>query len=287
MQLVNLHAVAYSGPAVNRKFHRISCLSIRGAGGSAGAFPAAPARKHLPGARRKIAWIPAYRHLKVYGDLHSPNYSPSVSISIDYNVKKTANSVPLLLNPQARCSIYICPMPSRLQFSVASEADIPALNHLVNIAYRGEASKKGWTTEADLLGGIRTDIDSLRRLLEQPDSVILTCREEPKLIGCVYLHKQENKMYLGMLTVSPELQDRGIGKELLKVAEAYALTKSCFYMVMTVITLRNELIKWYQRRGYRDTGERKPFPGDPRFGIPKQPLEFLVMEKQLKPGQEV
>ena len=178
-------------------------------------------------------------------------------------------------------------MSCRLQFSVASQADIPALNNLVNSAYRGDASKKGWTTEADLLGGIRTDSDSLRRLLEQPDSVIITCLEVGKLIGCVYLHKQENKMYLGMLTVSPELQDRGIGKELLKVAEAYALTKSCFYMVMTVITLRNELIKWYERRGYRDTGERKPFPGDPRFGIPKQPLEFLVMEKQLKPRQEV
>jgi ribosomal protein S18 acetylase RimI-like enzyme len=94
-------------------------------------------------------------------------------------------------------------------------------------------------------------------------------------------------MYLGMLTVSPELQARGIGKELLKAAEEYAVTKSCFSMVMTVITLRNELIELYMRRGYRDTGERKPFPGDPRFGIPKQPLEFLVMEKPLKRGWEV
>ena len=94
-------------------------------------------------------------------------------------------------------------------------------------------------------------------------------------------------MYLGMLTVSPELQARGIGKELMKVAEEYAVTKGCFSMVMTVITLRNELIEWYVRRGYRDTGQRKPFPGDLRFGIPKQPLEFLVMEKPLKRGFEV
>jgi ribosomal protein S18 acetylase RimI-like enzyme len=102
-----------------------------------------------------------------------------------------------------------------------------------------------------------------------------------KLTGCVYLQKQEDKLYLGMLTVSPEMQGLGIGKRLLKAAEDYALEQNCQAIDMTVITIRTELINWYERHGYRKTGETKPFPSDPRYGIAKQLLEFYVMTKRL------
>ena len=175
-------------------------------------------------------------------------------------------------------------MSQFLRYSIASEKDIPQLTVLVNSAYRGDSSKKGWTTEADLLDGIRTDADSLRHMIGQENSVIVLCTgENNELKGCVNLQKQNLKMYLGMLTVSPFIQSQGIGKELLKKAESYAMEQGCTSIILTVITVRKELIEWYERRGFFKTGERKPFPNDPKFGIPKQQLEFLVMEKNLQP----
>jgi ribosomal protein S18 acetylase RimI-like enzyme len=172
-------------------------------------------------------------------------------------------------------------MSADLIITIATKKDVDALEKLVNGAYRGENSKKGWTTEADLLGGIRTDADALLKMINRGDSIILKCSNSNNhLIGCVYLQKQEEKLYLGMLTVSPEVQAKGIGKKLLKAAEEYAQTQDCKAITMTVISLRKELINWYERHGYRKTGQRKPFPNDPRFGIQKQPLEFIVMEKE-------
>jgi ribosomal protein S18 acetylase RimI-like enzyme len=167
-----------------------------------------------------------------------------------------------------------------LQITPAAKADIPALNKLVNSAYRGETSKKGWTTEADLLDGIRTDPEALEDMMEQPGAVILKCTDSTgALRGCVFLRKTDKQLYLGMLTVLPELQGSGVGKQLLKASEAYAREQGCDRIVMSVISVRRELIAWYERKGYRATGEKRPFPTDPRFGIPKQELEFVIMEK--------
>jgi ribosomal protein S18 acetylase RimI-like enzyme len=165
--------------------------------------------------------------------------------------------------------------------SPATEADIPALDKLVNSAYRGESSKKGWTTEADLLGGIRTNETNLRAMLQHVNATILKYEEAGQLVGCVYLEQKGDDLYLGMLTVSPTAQANGIGKQLMAAAEQRANDLHCRAVTMTVITVRHELIAWYERRGYRATGETKPFPNDPNFGLPKQPLEFIVMEKAL------
>jgi ribosomal protein S18 acetylase RimI-like enzyme len=164
----------------------------------------------------------------------------------------------------------------------ANEKDIPALNILVNSAYRGEQSKQGWTTEADLLDGIRTDEESLSELIQQPGSVILKYEEENKILGCVYLKQEDNKIYLGMLTVSPELQNKGIGKILMAASEGEARKRNCKAVFMSVISVRTELIDWYKKRGYFDTGLTKPFPeNDPRFGIPKTKLQFIILEKDI------
>lgn len=168
--------------------------------------------------------------------------------------------------------------------AIAGMEDVPALNTLINSAYRGEGSKKGWTTEADLLGGIRTSESILTVLINKPGAVLFTARnEENTITGCMYLEQQAGAMYLGMLTVSPLLQAGGIGKTLLKAAEEYAKQQGYHTITMTVISVRHELIAWYERHGYAKTGQTKPFPTDPAFGIPKQPLEFVVMEKKL-PG---
>ena len=167
--------------------------------------------------------------------------------------------------------------------SIAVEKDIPALNTLINGAYRGEDAKKGWTTEADILGGIRTNEKALLDLINKPGATLLVARnEENVVVACVYLQKEKDELYLGMLTVSPALQAGGIGKQLLKAVEEFATKEGLNTIVMTVISVRHELIAWYERHGYVKTGETKPFPTDPTFGIPKQALEFVVMKKGLR-----
>lgn len=167
--------------------------------------------------------------------------------------------------------------------SKATERDAAALTSLINSAYRGEGSKQGWTTEADLLDGQRTDVAAVTDLLNETDATLLKYENADGVSqGCVYLEKQGDHMYLGMLTVAPHLQNSGIGKKLLYAAEAYAHEQGCAAVVMSVISVRNELIAWYERHGYHKTGATKPFPHtDLRFGIPKQKLEFLVLEKAL------
>lgn len=166
--------------------------------------------------------------------------------------------------------------------STAVFEDIPELVRLINSAYRGEASRRGWTTEADLLDGeLRTDEDSLKDVLKNPNAVMLSFVSENQINGCVYLEKQEKNLYLGMLSVSPAAQAQGIGKKLLHAAEEYGKQQGCRAIVMTVISLRRELIDWYQRHGYRRNGETRPFPNDEKFGIARRPLEFVVLQKNL------
>jgi len=169
-----------------------------------------------------------------------------------------------------------------MHISKATDADIPSMVTLINSAYRGESSKKGWTTEADLLGGVRTSEKSLQDTMNKPGAVILVNRNDNgDITACVYLQKEPGTFYLGMLTVSPLLQAGGIGGRLLNAAEAYVKEQNGNNITMTVISVRAELIAWYERHGYVKTGESKPFPTDPAFGIPKQPLEFVVMKKTL------
>ncbi|MEI6946315.1 GNAT family N-acetyltransferase [Paraflavisolibacter sp. H34] len=169
-----------------------------------------------------------------------------------------------------------------MEIKPATLDDVPQLVQLVNSAYRGETAKQGWTTEADLLDGIRTDEEALAQLVATPGSVILkSAGAAGELTGCVFLKKQQEQLYLGMLTVQPKLQAKGIGKKLLAAAEAHGRVEGCRRIAITVISVRHELIRWYERHGFRKTGETEPFPSDPRFGIPRQPLEFVVMEKDI------
>ena len=167
--------------------------------------------------------------------------------------------------------------------SIASLDDIAALNKLINGAYRGESSRKGWTTEAELLDGIRIDEAELRNIISNKDATLLKYEEQGGLLACVLLEKQQESLYLGMLTVSPLLQGKGIGKILLAEAEQVARQQNYSKIVMTVISVRTELIEWYKRHGYVDTGIKKPFPAEAeKFGKPKCPLEFIVMEKVIR-----
>ncbi|MEO5783550.1 MAG: GNAT family N-acetyltransferase [Ginsengibacter sp.] len=169
-----------------------------------------------------------------------------------------------------------------MNITKATTEDIPHLEKLINSAYRGEESKKGWTTEADLLVGKRIDADGIEKIMSQPGAVILKCcNDNNEFAGCVYLKKNDNKMYLGMLTVSPTLQAGGIGKKILKEAEVYAAENTCDAIEMRVVSVRHELIAWYQRHGYHDTGKTEPFGDASALSVQTQPLEFIIMGKSL------
>ncbi|WP_426094424.1 GNAT family N-acetyltransferase [Flavobacterium sp. DSR2-3-3] len=164
----------------------------------------------------------------------------------------------------------------------ATLENVSQLNKLINSAYRGESSKKGWTTEANILEGLRTTEEELTEMIQNHKNTILKFTENNQIIGCVLLVEKEQELYLGMLTVSPELQNSGVGKKLLQQAEIHASELGLPKIVMTVISVRKELIAWYKRNGYKDTGAKEPFPAsDVHIPITEEPLEFIVMEKRI------
>jgi GNAT superfamily N-acetyltransferase len=164
----------------------------------------------------------------------------------------------------------------------ATAADVPQLNVLVNSAYRGESSKKGWTTEANLLDGIRIDEETLQGYFDDPKITILKNTEDDgSITGCVYLEDRTPKLYVGMFSVSPDLQAKGTGRALLHAAEDFARQINCTTLTMTVISTRHELISWYERRGFAATWEVLPFHDGTRFGVPREKIELIVMEKEV------
>ncbi len=171
-----------------------------------------------------------------------------------------------------------------LRFRAATSVDADAIVALVESAYRGDASRAGWTTEADFLDGRRTGTDDVLAQIERPHSRILLAERDDDLLACAHVADEDGAGYFGMFSVRPNLQNAGIGKVVLAEAERIARDEwNLSTMKMTVIDIRAELIAWYERRGYRRTGITKPFPyGDARFGMPKRDdLRFEVLEKML------
>jgi GNAT superfamily N-acetyltransferase len=172
-----------------------------------------------------------------------------------------------------------------LSFRSAELPDVSAIVVLVESAYRGDASRVGWTTEADFLAGQRIDAEGVAADIGNPGSVILLAEQDGRLLACCHLQKIAEACYFGMFSVDPTQQGGGIGKRLMEKAEHMAQTGwNCNTMEMTVIDIRDELIAFYERRGYARTGIKKPFPyGDARFGIPlRTDLRFEVLRKPLQ-----
>lgn len=171
-----------------------------------------------------------------------------------------------------------------LSFRSAVDADVPELVALVESAYRGDASRGGWTTEADFLDGQRTDEDGVRQVISTPDSILLVVERAGALVACCQLEHRGDHVYFGMFAVRPGLQGAGLGREIMAEAERRARTVwGAKEMRMTVVNVREELIAYYVRRGYRRTGELSPFPyGDERFGVPlRDDLAFELLVKPL------
>ena len=175
-----------------------------------------------------------------------------------------------------------------IRFRHAVPEDTVAIVALVESAYRGDASRIGWTTEADFLEGQRIDPAGVLDNMSKAGSLILLMERNGALLACCHLERFGDACYFGMFSVNPEQQGAGFGKRLMQEAEKFAReTWACQRMEMTVIDIRRELIDFYLRRGYRRTGIFKPFPyGDERYGIPlRDDLRFEILEKPLLSGE--
>lgn len=172
-----------------------------------------------------------------------------------------------------------------MKLQIASLDSVPDVVQLVNSAFRGDSSRRGWTTEADLLGGQRVDAEMVSEMVQNPNLCLLLLRSEAgELSACLNLENlpKGHLARVGMITVRPTEQGKGVGRQILANAESWAREQwGTRAMEMTVISQRQELIDWYLRRGYVLTKERKPFPyGQARFGLPlRDDLEFVVMRK--------
>jgi ribosomal protein S18 acetylase RimI-like enzyme len=169
----------------------------------------------------------------------------------------------------------------------AVEADYAAIVDLANLAFRGSGSIASWNTEAVFIEGQRLDESLLREdLAAKHEAQLLTYRDDPDgaLLGSVWLDKRKDEVWnLGLLTIRPDLQNRQLGRALLAAAEEFAKERGGRRIRMTVVNVRDSLIAWYERRGYRLTGETQPFPyGDERYGRPlRDDLHFVVLVKDL------
>jgi len=168
----------------------------------------------------------------------------------------------------------------------ASEADYPEIIQLVNVAFRGTGPSASWNIEEGVIEGQRLNESLLQEdLAANPGAHFLIHRDEQgSLLGTVWLDPgKDGVWYLGLLTIRPDLQKQHMGRTLLAVAETFAKERGAHRIRMTVVNVRYSLIAWYERRGYRLTGETKPFPyDDPRFGRPlRDDLHFVVLEKDI------
>lgn len=166
---------------------------------------------------------------------------------------------------------------------------MPRLVELIESAYRGDSSRQGWTTEAHLLDGQRTDPQGVAEVIAEPDGRLLAVEQGGVLVACCQIEHRGTHAYFGMFAVRPRLQGAGVGKVVLAEAERFAAGEwGADEMRMTVLSAREDLIAWYVRRGYERTGATSPFPyGDERFGVPRRAdLEFEVLVKKLAPVPE-
>ncbi len=170
-----------------------------------------------------------------------------------------------------------------LTFRHAQIADASQIAMLVNSAYRGESSRAGWTTEAELLDGVRTQSDEISVLIQTPSSLILLGLMKDEIIASMHLQLVSEAVFLGMFAVNPTGQAVGVGKAMMSQAEIVVQQQwKAKKILMDVISIRYELIAFYERRGYVRTGKISEFPVSPELWMPKAgDLKLARMEKLL------
>ena len=170
---------------------------------------------------------------------------------------------------------------SRLAFRFAARSDAPAIAALIEESYRGDESRRGWTTEAHLIEGNRTSVAEIETLIADPNARFVMAFEGTTLVGCALIKNENGEGYFGMFAVKPTLQGGGHGKQILSHAEQQIRNLwHCPRVAMTVISIREDLIAYYERRGYKRTAT-KPFPFEKEPGAKRTDFHFVVLTKAL------
>jgi ribosomal protein S18 acetylase RimI-like enzyme len=173
-------------------------------------------------------------------------------------------------------------------FRFASSDDTDALVALIERAYRGPETAGQWDSESHLLTGPRTSHDEIAGLIARVDSRILVCEHEARIIGCALVQRTDAEVsgavvsgaYFGMFATDPAIRAAGLGKLILAEAEnSVRGLWNASAMVMTVISVREALIAWYERRGYRLTGARIPFPFSENSGALRRDFDLVELRK--------
>lgn len=171
---------------------------------------------------------------------------------------------------------------SELSLRRTRPGEVPEVVDLVNDAYGRTETESGWTSEDEILDGPRVQAADVREILERPASAMLVAELEGEIVAAGHVQELEPGVSeIGMLSVRPELQAKGLGREVLARAEDFARAEQeAQRVVLHVLTIREELLEWYERRGYERTGETKPFePEEPQRSL-VGPLAFEVLEKR-------
>ena len=174
-----------------------------------------------------------------------------------------------------------------LTIRTARPADAEVLTDLIRSAYRGEDSRAGWTSEAHLVEGERINAGQVRTMITAAGSLLLAAEDADtgRIVGCCQLRNEGAGLaYFGTFAVSPQAQGAGLGRQLMTEAEHQAITTfGATRLEMTVLAPQDKLIAYYERRGFRRTGETRPFPADPRYARPLvDGLSFVVLAKPLR-----
>ena len=169
-----------------------------------------------------------------------------------------------------------------VRFAFAVLADVPRIATLIELAYRGPTAATGWTNESELLTGPRSSPAEVESLVRDPEARFLMAVEGDRLVGCVLLKKYKAGAYFGMFAIDPDRQGGGLGKLMVtRCEEAAKALWGATYLRLTVISLRKNLIGWYERRGFAQTGEREPFPFDEATGALRTDFDLAVLEKPI------
>jgi N-acetylglutamate synthase-like GNAT family acetyltransferase len=167
----------------------------------------------------------------------------------------------------------------------AVESDAKDLVKVIRSAYRGDISRRGWTSEADLVGGDRIDVDQVLALAEANNSFFLVLEKNGEVVGCCHVESRGGGCcYFSTFSINPALQGAGLGDYLLREAELLAVaTYKSTQMELAVLDQQTKLIEWYRRRDFSFTGETRPFPVDEKFAKPlRENLYFVVLKKDLR-----
>ena len=183
-----------------------------------------------------------------------------------------------------------------LRIRPARPADADVLTALIRSAYRGDDSRAGWTSEADLVEGERINAGQVRAMITGAGSLILVgetpgqpgqpgqLSQPARIVACCQLRNEGAGLaYFGTFAVSPQAQGAGLGRQLMNEAERQAVSSfGATRLEMTVLAPQDKLIAYYERRGFQRTGETRPFPADPTYARPLvDGLYFVVLEKPL------